>query len=404
MRISIPYGREELLVEVRAESLVPVQRQPRGEALVDPVAAVRSALEAPLGFPPLRRALTPDDHIVIVVDEHLPHLAGLLTAVLEHVASAGVSSEDITLLCPASSRTQSWLEDLPEAFEDVRIESHDPADRRHLAYVATMKHGRRLYLNRTLVDADQVVVLARCHYDPLLGYAGAESALFPALSDEATLAELSGPLSLAPPGREAARQRQEAAEAAWLLGAPFLVQIIEGPADDIVDVVTGLMETSTEGLRRVEARWRVTVTEPVQTVLASVRGDPARQTFGDLGRALASAARVVEPGGRIILLSQAAPELVPGADILRRTDEPEEALRLLATEKPRVALDAFLWASVAQRAQIYLLSGWPRATTEELFAVPLDHAGQVQRLLDRARALLVLEDAHKTMALLEAAR
>ena len=41
--------------------------------------------------------------------------------------------------------------------------------------------GRRLYLNRTLVDADFVVVLSGRDYDPLTGYAGAEAAIFPAL-------------------------------------------------------------------------------------------------------------------------------------------------------------------------------------------------------------------------------
>src|SRR5690349_23463352 len=38
----------------------------------------------------------------------------------------------------------------------------------------------------TLVDADQLVVLTRRGYDPVLGYGGAEAALYPALSDEET--------------------------------------------------------------------------------------------------------------------------------------------------------------------------------------------------------------------------
>src|SRR5207245_5052034 len=109
---------------------------------------------------------------------------------------AGVAPEAITLLCPPSSDSrQTWIEDLPEEFEEIRLEIHDPADRRRLSYLATTKQGRRVYLNRTAVDADQLVILSGRRYDPLLGHGGAEGAIFPALGDietqQATLAQLS---------------------------------------------------------------------------------------------------------------------------------------------------------------------------------------------------------------------
>src|SRR5438094_10320953 len=119
MRIGIDYGREHLAVEVRESTLVPVHRRPPAPPLADPAAAVRQALETPLGFPALRRALTPDDHVVIVIDEHLPRLPELLTPVLEHITQAQVDPAAITLLCPPSSSGQPWIDDLPEAFEDV---------------------------------------------------------------------------------------------------------------------------------------------------------------------------------------------------------------------------------------------------------------------------------------------
>ena len=54
----------------------------------------------------------------------------------------------------------------------------------NLANLASTKAGRRVYLNRSLVDADQLIVVGRFHYDPMLGYAGGLSDLFPALSDD----------------------------------------------------------------------------------------------------------------------------------------------------------------------------------------------------------------------------
>ena len=66
--------------------------------------------------------------------------------------------------------------------------------------------------------------------------------------------------------------RSEAAETAWLLGAPFFVQIIEGAGDSWAQVVAGSVEASGEAERVLDARWRRTVVRPADVVLASVSG------------------------------------------------------------------------------------------------------------------------------------
>src|SRR5262245_9913397 len=172
MHIRVPYGRQPIDLEIAPGRLLAQLRGP--EPLSDPAGAVRDALERPLGFPPLRRALTPDDHIAVVIDETLPGLADLLVPVLEHITSAGVSPAAITLVCAGAGRSRAWVDGLPDEFDDVSVEVHDPRDRQRLAYLATTKAGRRLYLNRTVVDADQVVVLTGRHYDLVLGHGGAE--------------------------------------------------------------------------------------------------------------------------------------------------------------------------------------------------------------------------------------
>ena len=177
MRVPIDYGLDRAEFEVSDDGLIADMKSPT--ALADPAAAVRAALEEPHAFPALHRALTPDDHITIVLDEELPHLAELLVPVLEHIRSAGVAPESMTLLCPPSSSRQAWIEDLPDDFQDVHVEVSDPDDRRRMAYLATTHKGKRLYLNRTLVESEQVVVLSGRCYDPLLGYGGAEGSLYP---------------------------------------------------------------------------------------------------------------------------------------------------------------------------------------------------------------------------------
>ena len=117
------------------------------------------------------------------------------------------------------------------------------------------------------------------------------------------------------------------------------------------------------------------------------------------GRVSASAARVVKPQGRIVLLSRAAPALGEGAEILRQAEDPEEALQLLRQHTPPDMAAAFQWASAAGRATLYLLSNLPGEAAEELFTTPLERAGQVERLLRTGGSCLVLPDADKTLAI-----
>jgi nickel-dependent lactate racemase len=400
MLVGIDYGREHLDVDVPESRLVGVTRHSSAPGLADPAQAVREALETPLGFPALRRALTPDDHVVIVLDEQLPRLVELLTPVLEHVLQAQVAPEAITVVCPPSLASHDWVDALRDASQEVRVETHDPTDRTKLSYLATTRRGRRLYLNRTAVDADQIVVLARRGFDPLLGYSGSEGALYPALSDEATRKEMCGMLSLEVPGAKPWPVRREATEVAWLLGAPFMVHVIPGAGDEVANVVSGLGDTDAEGLRLLNARWRVTVDGPADTVIASVSGHAGRHTFADLAAALACAARVVRPDGRLVLLSQAGPTLGAGAELLRQADDPGEALNQLRRQMPADMAAAFQWASAAQVARIYFLSDLPSETAEELFTVPLDQASQVQRLLRGEGSCLFLPDADKTLAVI----
>ncbi len=397
MRIGIAYGREHLEVEVADDRLVATHRAPAAPSLADPAAAVRDALEHPIDFPALRRAVTPDDHIAVVVDEELQDLPTSLLPVLEHLVAANVAPQAITLVCPPSTTNQPWLEDLPDSFQEVRLEVHDPTERKRLSYLATTKQGRRIYLNRTVVEADQIVVLSGRRFDPQLGYVGAEAMLYPALSDQATRQETGQRLTLYP-GVQPTPLQREAGEVAWLLGAPFLIQVIEGSGSEILHVLGGPVETSREGQKLLDARWHVELASSAELVVASIAGDPARQQFRELARAWACAARVVAPGGRIVLLTTSHADPGAAADPLREAASAAAALRRIERDKTADQHDAFCWASAADRAKLYLLSRWDGEVVEEMFTFPLDHAGQVQRLIGAAESCAILPDAHKTRA------
>jgi nickel-dependent lactate racemase len=224
--------------------------------------------------------------------------------------------------------------------------------------------------------------------------------LFPGLSDEATRQEATSKLAFDAPGKQAWPLQQEAIEVAWYLGSPFLVQVVEATEGHVAGVVAGPMDTSSAGQRLLDAYWRVEVERAADVVVAGISGDPANHTFLDLARAFACAARVVKPNGRIVLLTEAAPELGRSAEIMRLTEDPGKTLSILSEEKPADHEAGFLWAHAAQKAKLCLLSRLPDEVTEELFAVPLASVRDVERIVSGDVTCLFLPDAHKTMAVL----
>jgi len=123
MRVEIYYGLERAEYEVADANLVVPRREPRTPPIQDIGQAVTNALERPHGFPALRKALTPDDHVVIVVDNQLPHLDEMLTAVVEYLIQARIRAAAITLLY-ASSPSTGVNGQLP-GHPEIAVETHD---------------------------------------------------------------------------------------------------------------------------------------------------------------------------------------------------------------------------------------------------------------------------------------
>ena len=235
-----------------------------------------------------------------------------------------------------------------------------------------------------------MVILTRRRYDCAMGHAGGEGEIFPALSDEATAGNCGQvflcrarcwQLHRRSDGEHHWPLLEEAIEVAWLTGNPFLVQVVEGADTEIASILGGSIDSGGEGQHLLDARWRVVVDGPADVVVASVSGDPTRHTFADLAHAFACAARVVKPGGKVVVLSEALPELGRSAEIMRLTEDPGKTLHVLAEEKPADHEAGYLWCRAAQQAKLYLLSRLDADVAEELFVTPLENAGQVERIL-----------------------
>jgi nickel-dependent lactate racemase len=281
----------------------------------------------------------------------------------------------------------------------VRLEVHNPADRKHLAYLATTQAGRRIYLNRTAVEADQLVVLAGMQFDPMHGYGGAAALVYPALGDTETRHAWEKALTNEPPAEEAWPVRREAEEVLWLLGAPFLIQVIPGRDDEIAQVIAGASDSAASSRTALDARWRATTPRKANLVIAAVSGDPETQSMVFLARAAAAAVRVVEPGGTIVLMTDAQPTVGDGLGRAKEFAGPAAALAELHARPSADYPAAYQWLRAVAQGRVVLWSGLSDDESESLFATRLESPRQLQKLIDAASSCLILPDAHHLLAI-----
>lgn len=379
---------------------------PQRSGVADLPRALADALAQPLEFPPLRQATVPGDHVVLALEHGVPRASALVCGVVEVLMGAGIDPKDIAVLWTAAD-VEAGAEDprtqLPgPARREVKVLAHDPNDTKGLAYLAATEAGHRVFLSRAVVDADVVLPIGCQQSAAAEDYFGLYGTLFPAFSDAATQARFRLGGSPANGRDERRRLAAEVSEVGWLLGVAFAIQVVPGVGDEVLDVVAG--EARHVGLRGRElydAAWRWSVPQRASLVVAAIQGGPVQQTWHNLGRALAAALPLVEPGGAIALCCGLDAPPGPAVQKLVGADRPRKTLERLGADRPADLLPAWQLVRTLERTRVYLLSGLDETTVEDLDMVPLAGPAELARLAGRHESCILVSNATQAVVKVE---
>ncbi|HTU27442.1 MAG TPA: lactate racemase domain-containing protein, partial [Pirellulales bacterium] len=284
------------------------------------------------------------------------------------------------------------------AGRSITLMTHDPADRKRLSYLAASDEGKPVYIDRVLADADLVIPVGCQRLDATLGFFGLHSGLFPAFSDAKNLERYRAPRVARSPV-QLRRMRHEAEQASWLLGVHFLVQVIPAGDDGLLAVLAGQASVVDRAAsERCLAAWGSSVPWRASLVVAAVSGSESEQTWLNVARALASAERVVEEGGVIVVCSDLKESAGPALQHLVATESPAAAMRDIVRVRPVDALAAAELAEAVSHTRIYLLSGLEPSVVEDLGLTPIEDAEQIERLVAQQPSCIVLANAQYAIA------
>jgi nickel-dependent lactate racemase len=403
--IRLPYGgNQEFSCELESQRVAVFRPGPGG--MSEPAEAIRKTLASPTNLPCLDQALVSDDNVVIALDRHTPGSPELIAEVWHYLERRDIDPERVTILQPAglgTSRPADPRTLLPESLQSaITWKIHDPTDEDSCAYLATTSGGDRIYLAKEVVKADFVLPIGTTAFDPLLGYRGTHSVVYPGLSTVDALARTvgQGHRELAP--RDTRPLRQLVDEIAWLMGIQFVVQVVAASGEGFLDVAAGCCDSVFDRCRQtLDDHWMITMPERVDTVVVAIPQDASGHSWAQLGQALATARQLVEADGRIVILSEINEEPGDGLKVLCSCEDPLDALRPLRESRPADLFVASQLASAADWARLYVVSALDSNLVEDLFMFPLEGNDQVKRLLASSESCALIGAAQNTFGLVE---
>lgn len=384
------YGEERLTFQFPDEIEMQSIKPNKISVIEDYEAEFRNILNDPIGSPPLKDIVSQGETVVIIVsditrsayktDRYLPILVDELNQI-------GVPDEDITIVISTGTHQSHTAEEDEvvvgsEVYNRVKIENHD-ATAEDLVYLGESSRGTEIAVNRTVYEADRIILTGGIIYHFLAGFGGGRKSIMPgvcgydSIQQNHSLALKDIDSSGVNPqvetgvldGNPVAEDMFEIAEK---VDPDFMINVVVNDNKEYLSVVAGdLNEAFKRGCEMVEKAFGVPVETKSDLVICSSGGYPKDIQLYQSVKGLNNAGYAVRDDGVIILCSECADGGGPdnfmkwfdysGVDNLRK------ALKEDFTIAGFVALRA---VSIASRANVILISDLDDEVIENAGMIP----------------------------------
>jgi lactate racemase len=386
MKVELAYGRGRLPIDVPGHAVVIRPEELPG--LDDERDAFLRAVREPIGSQPLATLATPRSTVAIVIaDITRPspseRLVPWIMAELAHVPR-----ENFVILNGTGSHRANTRDELvkmlgQDVVDSVRVVNHDAFDDTTLTYLGTTSYGGDIWVNNDYLQADVRIVTGFIEPHFFAGFSGGPKGIVPALAGIKTIMHLHNAQMIGDPRSTWAQLEQnpvqgEIREAVALAPPHFMVNVAVNARRDITAVWAGHYLTAHEtGCRFVMEHAMRPVDEPFDIVISTNSGYPLDQNLYQAVKGMSAAARIVKPGGAIIMAAECSDGLPAHGnykDLLRMRRTAHELLDMI--EAPDFAMydqwQAQSQALVQRKADVYLYSSLDAEVVRNAMLTPID--------------------------------
>ncbi len=372
MIVRLAYGTGRLEVRLPDTASVTVVEPVFVPAAPDQAGAIAAALRAPIGSPRLAARVKPGGPVGVVfsdITRPAPNRL-MLPAILAELATAGVPRERITLFNATGTHRANTPAELSrmlggEIAARFRIVQNDARAAGRHARVGVTSSGNEVQILREFLCCETRILTGFIEPHFFAGYSGGGKAIMPGLARLDTVMRNHGAANMDSPLAqwgmlEGNPLRREIDEAMALVAPDFLVNVALNRDKAVTRCFAGdSVAAYREGVAFVRGTSLMPVEAPFDIVVTTNSGWPLDLNLYQAVKGMSAAARIVRPGGAIVIAAECrdgVPDHGSFGRLLREARSPDELLARLRA--PGFTMDdqwqAHTLALILEKAEVHV--------------------------------------------------
>ena len=315
----LAFGRGTLSLTLPEGARATVIEKKRLAKLSDPAAAVRRALEAPVGCPPLGAlAWGRQSACILICDITRPVPNGLfLQPMIRTLVESGIPLSQITVLVATGLHRPNAGDELAElvgdpwVIENVRVINHFARDEADLVDLCpTPTRQTPVAINRHFVNADLRIATGLVEPHFMAGWSGGRKVVAPGVAGHRTIRTFHSARFMEDPLAVQCNLvgnplHEEQLEIVRKVGEIYALNTVIDDQRDLSFVNFGpIIESHLQAVEFVQSSIKVPVPRRFKTVVTSAAGYPLDKTYYQTIKAMVTPLDILEPGGTLIVASE----------------------------------------------------------------------------------------------------
>ncbi|MDF1513882.1 MAG: nickel-dependent lactate racemase [Anaerolineae bacterium] len=343
MRIKLAYGHEGLWVDIPDDVHVDVIEPQYVPGLLDESAAVRQALQKPIGTPPLQQTIKVSDTVAVVFSDITRPMPNdrVLPVLLAELEAVGVPDQNIYLINALGTHRAQTDTELDQMLgQDItgryRMVQHN-AWSTDLVEVGCNSCGRQVRVNRDYMQASKRILTGFVEPHFFAGFSGGPKAVLPGIADIESIMDNHGAQLLSHPRATWAVTAgnplwEEIRAIAAASNPTFLLNVTLNKNRGITGVFAGDLQAAHESaVAFVREKAMQPVDRLYDIVLTSNSGYPLDLNLYQAVKGMSAAAQIVKTGGDIIIAAECWDGLPSHGEYARLLHEASSVDQLLET-------------------------------------------------------------------------
>ncbi|WP_309386603.1 nickel-dependent lactate racemase [Cerasicoccus frondis] len=380
--VLLPFGKANIALNL--PEFVDVLSMGSPIALENPAQAVQDALDNSIGCPGFDKvvqhkvSLGKNPSAVIVISDNtrpVPYRgeSGILWPIVERLLKHGVSAHQIVVLVATGMHRGLTKDEIGTMIDrrvleaGVRVVNHDCQETECLTYLGKTKRGSQTYINKRYLEADIKILTGLVESHFMAGASGGRKSICPGLIGEASTFVFHGAPMMADPNTTDLKLKgnpchEEAFEVASKAGADYIVNVTLDHEFNLTGVFAGHLKSAHEAAVEHLKTYTAVPWSGEYDVVLTHAGFVGINHY-QAAKAGTVAARVVKPGGHVLMVANTTDTDVVGSLAYRTV------LQILKLSGPE-ALEKILlspdWKFIPEQWQVQM---WARLFKK----IPLDH-------------------------------